>query len=87
MDARADAAVAWDTQRDGSPDLWFRCSHASAWSDNDNPGSASGKDAQTHPSLVVGPHGHLFLVYLDREAGVMRIRFFSGLPTPGTCYA
>lgn len=57
MDNAGHTVVAWDDQRDGSPELCFSSYLASGWSDNDNPGAASGKGAQTHPAMVIGPQG------------------------------
>jgi len=77
MDRAGHAVVAWDDQRDGSPDIWFSEYSASGWSDNDSPGAANGEGAQSHPGMVFDSLGRLHLVYIDRQPDATRLRYLS----------
>ena len=81
MDRHGHAVVAWDDQRDGSPDIWMSWYTGSAWSDNDNPRGASGSGSQSHPSMVFDAAGRLHLVFLDRAQGKTAIRYLVATPS------
>lgn len=81
MDRRGHAVVAWDDQRDGSPDVWLSWLVAGGWSDDDSPEAAHGSGSQTHPSIVFDDLGRLHLVFLDREPGKTAIRYLVATPS------
>lgn len=82
MDRQGHAVVAWDDQRDGSPDIWLSWQTASGWSDDDSPEAAHGDGSQSHPSMAFDEQGRLHLVFLDRRAGKTAIRYLLATPAP-----
>jgi hypothetical protein len=80
MDHQGHTVVAWDDQRDGSPDVWLSWYTPSGWSDDDSPKGANGNGSQSHPSMVFDRKGRLHLVFLDRNAGRSAIRYLVVTP-------
>jgi hypothetical protein len=67
--------VAWDDQRDGTPDVWFSWKQASGWSDDFILGDAGGETAQRSPSLAFDATGKLHAVWLSLDARGPRIYY------------
>jgi hypothetical protein len=82
MDNLGHAVVAWDDQRDGSPDVWMSWRKGDGWSDNDSPAGANGKGAQSHPAMMFDMAGRLHLTFLDRGEGYTAIRYLVATPSP-----
>jgi hypothetical protein len=82
MDNHGHAVIAWDDQRDGSPDIWMSWYNGSAWSDDDNPRGGSGAGSQSHPAMVFDAAGRLHLAFLDRADGKTAIRYLVATPSP-----
>jgi hypothetical protein len=80
MDSEGHAVVAWDDQRDGSPDVWMSWRVGDSWSDDESPKGANGDASQSHPAIVFDAAGRLHLVFLDRGAGYSRIRYLVATP-------
>lgn len=81
MDHQGHALVAWDDQRDGSPDVWLSWREADGWSDDDSPAGANGAGSQSHPAMVFDAAGHLHLAFIDRGEGYSAIRYLVATPT------
>ena len=80
MDRKGHSIVAWDDQRDGSPDVWLSWFNASGWSDDENPKGASGNGSQSHPAMAFDQLGRLHLVYLDHVDSRSAIRYLIASP-------
>lgn len=80
MDSHGDAVVAWDDQRDGSPDVWLSEYKAGGWSDDDSPDAAHTTGSQTHPAIDFDRQGLLHLLFLSREHGKSTIRYLLATP-------
>ncbi|HSO06437.1 MAG TPA: hypothetical protein VLW45_04325 [Pelomicrobium sp.] len=73
-------AVAWDDDRDGTPDIWLSWKIASGWSDDVAPPGASGAGAQVEPVLALDEAGDLHLAWIDKPGlnAPTRIRYLRG---------
>ena len=80
MDRQGHAVVAWDDQRDGSPDIWISWRKGGGWSDNENPSGASGKGEQSHPAMIFDTTGRLHMAFLERGDGYVAIRYLVATP-------
>ena len=58
--------VAWDDDRDGSPDIWLSWRTASGWSDDLAVPGASGAGVQSDPALVLDAAGNLHLAWVEK---------------------
>lgn len=70
-------AVAWDDDREGTPDVWMSWHDGTTWSDNlDIPG-ASGDGVQVEPAITLDRHGGLHLAWLEkaRRDSPSRVRY------------
>jgi len=83
--AQGRAAVAWDDDRDGSPDVWLSWRHpdaqsGSGWSDDLAVPGASGPGVQSDPSLAMDEAGNLHLAWVEKADlnGPSRIRYLFG---------
>ena len=77
--AAGELVVAWDDDRDGSPDIWLSELDGEHFTDNISPTPASGPLAQTDPAITLDDTGRLHLVWIERdEAGLSRIRYTLG---------
>ena len=80
MDGHGHAVVAWDDQRDGSPDIWMSWRRDSGWGDNDSPKGANGAAEQSHPAIVFDKAGRLHMAFIDRGDGFSSIRYLVATP-------
>lgn len=73
-------AVAWDDDRDGTPDVWLSWRNADGWSDNLAVPGASGAGVQADPSLTMDEAGNLYLVWVEKATlnSPSQIRFVFG---------
>lgn len=73
-------AVAWDDDRDGSPDIWLSWREASGWSENIAVPGAAGVGIDTSPAMVVDEGGRLHLVWIEQQSAVAptRLRYIEG---------
>lgn len=73
-------AVAWDDDRDGSPDIWLSWREASGWSANVAVPGAAGTGAETSPAMVLDADDNLHLVWIERqsEGAPTRLRYIGG---------
>ncbi len=75
--------VAWDDDRDGTPDIWLAWRRAQGWSENLAVPGASGAGVQTDPSLTLDESGDLHLVWIDKPDlnSPSRLRYVYGRHT------
>ncbi len=59
--------VAWDDDRDGSPDVWISWPEEGGWSDDLEPPGAAGPGAQVEPAIALDNEGNLHLAWVDRN--------------------
>jgi len=59
--------IAWDDDRDGSPDIWLSWREAFGWSENIAVPGAAGAGIDTSPAMVVDEGGHLHLVWIEQQ--------------------
>lgn len=73
-------AVAWDDDRDGTPDIWLAWRTASGWSDNLAVPGASGPGVQSDPSIVLDEAGNLHVAWVEKNGlnSPSRIRYVLG---------
>jgi len=73
-------AVAWDDDRDGSPDIWLSWREASGWSENFAVPGAAGAGIDTSPAMVVDEDGHLHLAWIEQQNAdaPTRLRYIEG---------
>jgi hypothetical protein len=73
-------AVAWDDDRDGSPDIWLSWRAASGWSENIAVPGAAGAGIDSSPAMAVDEGGHLHLVWIEQQSAVAptRLRYIEG---------
>ena len=79
-DRQGRVAVAWDDDRDGTPDIWLAWRTANGWSDNLAVPGASGRGVQSDPSLVLDEAGNLHLAWVEKTDlnSPSRIRYVRG---------
>lgn len=79
-DRQGRVAVAWDDDRDGTPDIWLAWRSAGGWSDNLAVPGASGPGVQSDPSIALDEAGNLHLAWVEKAElnGPSRIRYVLG---------
>lgn len=84
--ARGELVVAWDDDRDGTPDIWLsQLTPQGAFAENIAPPPAAGPHQQTDPVLALDDRGRLHLAWIERQAsGRSSIRYSVGSPDPDT---
>lgn len=77
-------AVAWDDDRDGTPDVWLSWRKTEGWSDDLALPGASGEGAQVEPVLALDAAGDLHVAWIDKPALASpgRIRYLRGRRGP-----
>lgn len=81
---RGELVVAWDDDRDGTPDIWLSRLTPGGFGENFAPPPAAGPHQQTDPALAMDETGALHLAWVEREAsGRSSIRYSLGSPAPG----
>ena len=72
--------VAWDDERDGTPDVWLSDWSGSAFADDAAVPGASGPGVQSDPVIHLDAAGTLHLAWLERtEAGGTRLKYASAV--------
>ncbi|MEJ5211826.1 MAG: hypothetical protein WHV61_10410, partial [Burkholderiales bacterium] len=73
-------AVAWDDDRDGTPDIWLSWKTAQGWSEDLAVPGAAGPGVQSDPALTLDATGNLHLVFLDKPEvnAPSRLRYVFG---------
>lgn len=73
-------AVAWDDDRDGTPDIWLSWKTAQGWSEDLAVPGAAGPGVQSDPALTLDAAGNLHLVFLDKPEvnAPSRLRYVFG---------
>ena len=73
-------AVAWDDDRDGTPDVWLSWPADSGWGGDFAVPGASGPGVQADPALALDDAGNLHLVWVEKDEmnGPSRIRYVRG---------
>jgi hypothetical protein len=61
-------AIAWDDDRDGSPDIWLSWRAPSGWSENLAVPGAAGSGSETGPSIALDETGDLHLAWIEQSA-------------------
>lgn len=61
---RGDLAVAWDDDRDGSPDVWLSEPKGEGYADN--VAAAAGPQGQSDPAIALDAAGNLHLAWVER---------------------
>ena len=59
-------AVAWDDDRDGTPDVWLTWRNADGWYGDLAVPGASGSGVQSDPSIALDDAGNLHLVWVEK---------------------
>lgn len=74
--ASGDLVIAWDDDRDGTPDIWLTRLTAAGFGENFTLPAASGPGAQSDPAIALDAAGNLHLAWIDRDAaGMTRLRY------------
>jgi hypothetical protein len=77
---KGDLVIAWDDDRDGTPDIWLTWLTSNGFAENVAPAVAAGSGNQTDPVLALDEVGNLHLVWMERDAeGLSRIRYVVGV--------
>lgn len=81
---RGGLVVAWDDDRDGTPDIWLsRLLPDGGFSENTAPLPAAGPGSQTDPVLALETNGDLHLAWVERDAeGRSSLRYSLGRISP-----
>lgn len=58
--------VAWDDDRDGTPDVWLSWRDPQGWSDDLAVPGASGPGVQSDPSIAMDAAGNLYLAWVEK---------------------
>ena len=61
------AAVVWDDDREGTPDLWLSWPEESGWSDDLDVPGASGEGIQSEPAVALDRQRGLHLAWVEKE--------------------
>ncbi len=73
---QGDLVIAWDDDRDGTPDIWLTRLGASGFGENFTLPAASGPDAQSDPAIALDAAGNLHLAWIERHAdGTTQLRY------------
>lgn len=82
---RGELVVAWDDDRDGTPDIWLsRLMPDGGFAENTAPPPAAGPGSQTDPVLALAANGDLHLAWVERDpGGRSSLRYSLGRPGPG----
>ena len=74
-------AVAWDDDRDGTPDIWLSAFTGDGWSDDIAVPGAAGTGIQAYPSLGMDHKGGLHVIWLHRDDdnGPTSVRYAHGV--------
>lgn len=76
---RGTLVVAWDDDRDGTPDIWLSWLTSQGFAENTAPAPASGPHSQTDPTLALEDSGDLHLAWVERtSAGRSSILYSTG---------
>lgn len=68
--------IAWDDDRDGTPDIWLTRLTAAGYSENFTLPAASGPGQQSDPAIALDAAGNLHLAWIERSAaGTTRLRY------------
>jgi len=72
--------IAWDDDRDGSPDIWLSWREASGWSENLAVPGAGGAGIDASPSVTLDVAGHVHLVWIEQQTAdaPTRLRYVEG---------
>lgn len=78
-------AVAWDDDRDGTPDLWLAWPEKGGFSDNLAVPGASGPGVQSDPAIALDEQGDLHVAWIEKRSlnAPTRIRYVFGKFSPG----
>ncbi|MEW5768897.1 MAG: hypothetical protein AB1831_00895 [Pseudomonadota bacterium] len=81
-DGRGGLVVAWDDERDGTPDVWLsQRLPGGGFGENIAPPPAAGPGSQSDPALALTATGELHLAWIERDAeGRSSIRYSIGRP-------
>ena len=69
------AAVAWDDNRNESPDVLYSLRRGGEWSDDFELPGADGPGQQSHPSITFDQQGQLHVVWQSTVNGVTEVRY------------
>ena len=73
---RGGLVLAFDDERDGTPDIWLIRLTPTGWGENFTLPAASGPGRQSDPAIALDEAGNLHLAWIDQDvAGVMRLRY------------
>lgn len=74
--ARGDLVIAWDDERDGTPDIWLTRPSAAGYGENFTLSAISGPGRQSDPAIALDPVGNLHLAWIERDdAEQTRLRY------------
>lgn len=76
--------VAWNDDRDETPDIWISWTEQGRWSMDHAVPAASGPGHQSSPALAIDEDGHLHVAWVEQEAAESptRIRYMRGELVP-----
>ncbi len=74
--AQGELVIAWDDDRDGTPDIWLTRLGETGYGENFTLPEASGPGGQSDPAIALDAAGNLHLAWIERnEAGMTRLRY------------
>jgi hypothetical protein len=80
---RGDLVIAWDDDRDGTPDIWLTWKTAAGFAENLAPPPAAGPGSQSDPVVALDEQGNLHLAWNERGEGESsRLRYSLGKRRP-----
>jgi hypothetical protein len=80
---RGDLAIAWDDDRDGTPDIWLTWKTVAGFAENLAPPPAAGPGSQSDPVMALDELGNLHLAWTERGEGESsRLRYSLGKRRP-----
>ena len=72
--------VAWSDEREDSSDIFYSWFENGEWSEDLPVPGASGREEETHPSIIFDDNGNLHIAWIARKevGGTTRLRYMSG---------
>lgn len=81
--ARGDLLIAWDDNRDGTPDIWLTRLSGTEYGENFTVPAAAGPGGQSDPAVALDADGTLHLAWIERgDDAPSRIRY-TAVPAAG----
>lgn len=78
--ARGELVIAWDDERDGTPDIWLTRLTAAGYGENFTLPATSGPGRQSDPAIALDDAGNLHLAWIERDAADQTRLRYTRLP-------